>query len=407
MSLQIDRRSFLSGAMTALGAAIYGVAAVTPRLLPAAARQSAPSRVQPAKARPLKSWVWLRMFRVGGAFPIPSSEEAYMAHLDQIDVAMPTNGGKLQADGTWLQESIKTDSEWARALKDIAHGAGQQYIPVVNNDREGVLTMLENPALYDAATDELLELALHSRYDAPWDGVLLDIESVPPPYSENLRAFYLTLVERVKAEGLPVGISAAGRISDFGTHDFELMGDIADFVDLRCYGYTEPKPKSIAPYWWLEASIQFALKSGIAPDRLVLGLGNFSKYWPDSTKYDFVEMTYDEAMDLVSSFGAEIQWIERNINGRIREHYADIGTEGHIWIHSWLTHKYGLSLVDEYDLLGTSLFAPGMGDEKHWDEIAHWRTSGGSLSGGSTRRTAFLALIEEILGTHAYQLDSN
>jgi hypothetical protein len=85
-------------------------------------------------------------------------------------------------------------------------------------------------------------------------------------------------------------------------------------------------------------------------------------------------MPHDVAMELVSDAGATLEWIERNENGLIRERFAALGA-GHVWVHDGSTHRYGLQLVDQYGLLGTSLFAPGMGDEAHWSVTAAWRSS--------------------------------
>lgn len=331
------------------------------------------------RARGTKVWTWLRMFTTTGATGVPSSEADYSAHVNTIDVAMPLNGGKLQADGAWLQEPWKLEPPWPQNLPGIAHQAGQLYMPGVGNDRDGIVAVLENPDLQEAAADSLIVLATTGRFDSPWDGVYLDLEGIPFSHRQQLSDFLYLLSARIRQAGLAVGVSTRGRTADTGpdpedayTYDFRVVAEVADYVDLRCFGYWAPRPRSIGPYWWLESCIQYALSNGIDPHRMTLGLGNFSRYWPDSASGRSDDITYGLAMALVSDAGATVEWIASNANGLVREWYAEVG-EGHIWIHDGDTVRDGLGLIDSYRLLGITLFAPGMGDEHHWQVIQEWR----------------------------------
>jgi spore germination protein YaaH len=336
--------------------------------------------VKTAKAHRRQVWAWLRMNQVGGTYGVPTSEAAYLTNLDRIDAALPLNGGKLQADGTWLQEGWKIDPQWPQSLPGIARDAGHLYMPGVSNDRAGILTVLDDPGLQAKAADNLVALATAARFDSPWDGVYLDLEGIPSSYKQQLSDFLYLLSNEIKQAGLLAGVSCGGRTGDTGpdpddtyTYDFSVVGEIADYIDLRCYGYWNPPPRSIGPYWWIEACIQYALQKGIAPEKMTLGLGNFSKYWPDSTKGAAVEIPYDLAVQLVEGAGSTMEWIERNEHGLVRERFAIVGA-GHVWIHDGATHRHGLNLVDQYCLLGTTLFTPGMGDDLHWQVIEAWRT---------------------------------
>jgi spore germination protein YaaH len=318
------------------------------------------------------------MFETSGELGVPNSEASYLANLDSIQVAMPLNGGKLQADGTWLQEPWKIDAKWPQSLPSIARDAGQLYMPGVGNDRDGILAVLADGALQIAAAEDLVKLATERRFDSPWDGVYLDLEGIPPAYRQKLNDFLHILSDRLREVGLQVGISVGGRTADSGpgpddayTYDFGVVGDLADYVDLRCYGYWAPRPRSIGPYWWIEGCIRHAVRSGISPRQMTLGLGNFSRYWPDSSSNLNREITHDQAVQLVDASGSSITWIERNEHGLVRERFARIGT-GHAWIHDGDTHRYGLRLVEQWQLKGTTLFSPGMGDHLHWQVLWEW-----------------------------------
>jgi spore germination protein YaaH len=323
-------------------------------------------------------WAWLRMSSTSGEFAIPTSETDYLANLGTIRVAMPLNAGKLQATGEWLQESWKVDHAWARGLADQAHATGQSYMPGAGNDREGILTVLDDPALRQAAADNLVALAITGRFDAPWDGVYLDLEGIPYAYQRQLSDFHYLLADKLRAAGLLVGVSVRGRTGDSGedfddayTYDFSILHDVADFVDLRCYNYWKPFPRSISPYWWIQASIEYALAKGVSPTQMTLGLGNFSRYWPSSDEGESDEITYEHAVALAEEAGTTIEWVEANENGLVRESFARIDG-GHLWIHDAATMEQELACVNQYGLLGATLFTPGMGYDDQWQILANW-----------------------------------
>src|SRR5690606_25575904 len=138
---------------------------------------------------------------------------------------------------------------------------------------------------------------------------------------------------------------------DAYTYDFGVVGEIADYVDLRCYNYWAPPPRSIAPFWWIEECIQYALRYGISERQLTLGLGTFSEYRFDVNEAHSDEITYAHAMETVAAHGAASVWVEENENGIVREYLAEVGS-GTIWIHDARTHGLCLQLVNQFDLLG-------------------------------------------------------
>lgn len=322
---------------------------------------------------------WLRMVPVTGEYAVPTSEADYSAHVDLIDIAAPTHGGKLQADGTWLQETWKLNPAWSQVLPSQARNEGQKYIPTVSNDIAGILTVLDSPALQETAADGLVALATTGRFDSPWDGVAVDLEGIPSTYKTKLSTFYQLLSEHLRAANVPVLISVRGIASDPGpdydsaySQDFSVIAAAADFVDLRCYGYWNPLPRSTAPHWWIEACIQFALGQGVSADQIMLGLGNFARYFPDSEQpWTFYEVTHEKARALIQGAYSSSEWIEANGNGTVREWYSVVGS-GHLWLHDGATLKYGLDLIDKYNLRGLSLFIPGMGNGSEWQAIGKW-----------------------------------
>ena len=161
-------------------------------------------------------YAWLRTVAVAGEFPGPTSEDAYLANLGTINTVHPDNGGKLQADGTWLQESGKIAHPWPQSIPGIAQTNGHLYMPMVECDRSAILDGLDNPAVQEAAASNLVALAESGRFDSPWDGVCLDLEGIPSAYKDKLSDFLYLISYKVRAAGFPLAIWVRGKVSDPG-----------------------------------------------------------------------------------------------------------------------------------------------------------------------------------------------
>jgi spore germination protein YaaH len=283
-----------------------------------------------------------------------------------LSAIYPINGGKLQADASWLQESSKINPPFAQGLKAQAITHGHLYIPMVNNHTTGILTVLDNPALQQDAADNLVILANTTRFDAPWDGVMLDFEGIPSSYQTKLSDFYTLLASELHAANLQVYIWARGRVGDTGvdyddayTNDFGIIGSVADKVSVGVYGYWNPKPRSMGPSWWQKQSIEYVIAEGVPASKIMLCVGLYSKYWLNAGSKE--EITRSQASSLASC----PCMISSNDNGLIYEKYAS-GPSGYCWIHDKDTFSYELGIINQYGLAGMDLFVLGMEDVGIW-----------------------------------------
>lgn len=331
-----------------------------------------------------EAWAWLRTRTQGGDYPIPNCGAEYNAHLALFDAALPLNGGTLQADGSWLQETWRYSEPFPQELPNTSRGAGHFYMPGVGNDVIGVQAVLDDESLQQVAGRNLLNLALSGRFDSPWDGVYLDLEGIPSSYKPQLNQFLYLLAYRLHSSGLLFGVSVRGKTSDPGTdyddaysYDFGVVAQVADFVDLRCYGFWNPASswmqRTIGPHWWIDRCIEYALKRGIPAQRMTIGLATHSRYYPNSNDgAGRVDITYTHAMQMAAHALVDARWIERDNNGLVRERIVDLGAS-HIIIHDSDTHFHGLELADKYGLLGTTLFTPSTSDQELWSVLEEWR----------------------------------
>lgn len=315
----------------------------------------------------------LRMDALVGNYPLPTSERAYRQNISLIDVAMPMNGGLLQADGTWLQRPGRTETEFAQALPAIVREAGQRYMPVLTHTGEtaDILCALFDAGLQEVAADNLITL-LESRFDAPWDAAIYDIQDVPVERLVEHEDFVSLLSYKVRATGIPFGIAYHG-LGKWEPSPFSLkvIAQAADVFHYYLYAWWV-QPRMVGPYWWARVSLDNALAAGVPAQRIVLGSSLFSSWWPDAGSGVRRDMTHGQALEIAHEHNARIEWMETSEFGLVRERFADTG-DGYIALTDGDTLQHRLDLVDGYALAGVMLFCPGMGDESVWRAIARWK----------------------------------
>ena len=113
------------------------------------------------------------------------------------------------------------------------------------------------------------------------------------------------------------------------------------------------------------------LSKGIPAERLMVGAGVYSKYYPVSNENTKYEITHAQALDITADNNAYVQWVETNDIGIIREQFVDTGA-GHIWMHDGNTLRHNLDLVDKYGLHGATLFILDAESEDIWNVISAW-----------------------------------
>jgi hypothetical protein len=328
----------------------------------------------------------MREYTNAGGFVIPDSEASYGANGSIADMVYPHHGGTLQADGSWTQDAGTLASDFSQGLPATARAAGQLYMPGVGANTEGVKTVMDSAALMQTAAENLVDLATVSRFDSPWDGVSLNIEVIRLDYRDRLNAFLTILSDAIRAAGLPVNISVKGKRIDGGdwiagsfryTQDYTALDAIADWVDMRCYGYPgedysfDGLLDYISPYDWVKDCVTYALSAGIPASKLMLGVGNFSRYWPTTGVDDSVTVVHADAITLCDDELTYPLWVETDASGRVREEYAVVDT-GHVWVHDHNVFNHELALADESQLLGVNLFTPGMGTADIWTVLGDW-----------------------------------
>jgi spore germination protein YaaH len=321
---------------------------------------------------------WLRMASIAGTYPIPSSEVSYFLHENRFNNVMPLNGGALDIDGTWIQDSNKL-GDFAADIYANAVSSNKIYAPVITFlNRTAGETILSSPILMQTSADNLVTLLSTRPLDSPWKAVDFDFEGVDKAYKNNMTAFcqILTNTLRNYDPNIYISTSLRGKTNDPGVdygdaylYDFDAVLPLFDMVNLYCYGYWNPTDgtqRSIAPYWWIEDCIKYALAHGGSHNKIILGLVTYSKYQTTALEQPDTTITYDQAITIINTNGSSLEWIDSNVYGRVEEKVANLPI-GRLWVADRDSYRNSLELVNQYDLAGHALFVLGMEDSGIWN----------------------------------------
>lgn len=113
------------------------------------------------------------------------------------------------------------------------------------------------------------------------DGIQIDFENLYPEDKENFNQFMALLYEVASGMDKQVMIALPARTQEsvqYKGFDYSFIGDHSHYVILMAYDENVRHPGPIASMDWVEATLGYA-KSTIAPEKLLLGVPFYGRYW--------------------------------------------------------------------------------------------------------------------------------
>ncbi|MBV8463381.1 MAG: polysaccharide deacetylase family protein, partial [Acidimicrobiales bacterium] len=139
-----------------------------------------------------------------------------------------------------------------------------------------------------------------------WDGVVLDLESLPP----SLRTLYPEVLSDLRAalggRTLMVTVPATGD-ADLGAYDLASLSGIADRIVWMAYDQHDPTgpPGPVAGLPWVRQSLM-AAEAAIPRDKLLLGVAGYGYAW--TAPGHGADLTVPEARALADQPGSVARW---------------------------------------------------------------------------------------------------
>lgn len=185
----------------------------------------------------------------------------------------------LGTDPGTLSVAQATDS-LIRAHMAGAHG----FAVLTNNDGNDFNSDRATAVLSDGAARSRLVSAVTAQVSHDgWDGLVIDIELVPPQFRNDFTQLVMDLRTALTGRTVYVAVPAFADASkpDAAAYDLRALADGTDGVVWMAYDQHDPQgdPGPIAGLPWVRATLRTAV--GLAPpSKLLLGLGGYAYVWP-------------------------------------------------------------------------------------------------------------------------------
>ncbi|MDA8193346.1 MAG: glycosyl hydrolase family 18 protein [Thermaerobacter sp.] len=236
-------------------------------------------------------------------------------------------------------------------------------MPLFNNSG-GNDAVLHQAATRTAAVKNIVSLVTKNQYA----GVNIDFQLLKSSDRQDLTLFMQQLYQAMP-NGKVISMSVVPLTSQNGqrsAYDYAALDKVLSAVVLMAYDLhgdgTAPGP--VSPYAWVSQSISQAIKDGISPSKLYLGIANYGYLWTaGSTKATTIPLkvmyqhkygsftwnpTYKEAYD----------------------RYTSGGVSHIIWFVSDRAAADRIRLAEQNHLAGVAFWRIGYEDARWWNTVA-------------------------------------
>jgi spore germination protein YaaH len=307
---------------------------------------------------------------------------SFHAHAGQMDEVSPF-WYSVDRDGTLDPYAGARDA----SLVQFAHARGILVIPTVSNnfDPDRVHRILNDPNLralhIGALTKEV------QRYG--YDGIDIDYENLYAEDREAFSDFVSELASEVhKLPGhrlLTIAVhskrSEPGSWSGARAQDWHALGSAADEFRVMTYDYCwklvcdgswGSPPGPIAPTWWMEEVIRFAMTQ-VPAAKVMMGVHFYGYDW-DSSGIG-TALTWLDVQSLLATHGAEVRWWPTDSEGRpVEEHWFSYGNGHGVVFADHDSVRARWRLAQRLGVRGVAIWRLGSEDPQNWQAMMDWRT---------------------------------
>lgn len=274
-------------------------------------------------------------------------------------------GNLLENVGTSGEEYIK----WA-------HSNGYKVWPLFSNDsmKETTSEIMKDYKLREKLINQIVDKV--KKYNL--DGVNIDFEYMKEEDRDLFSRFIIELTPRIKSLGkvVSVDVTAPDGSPDWSLcFDRNVIGNVADYIMFMAYDQhgeyvkTEGEEGTVAGFDWVELNINKFLgtQEEVSSEKLVLGMPFYTRLW--KVKNGEVTSSVVTMKNIEKSIpeGVTKEWDEI-----LKQNYIQYEKDGAIckmWIEDESSIKEKLSLVNKYNLAGSSYWVKDFESESIWNII--------------------------------------
>lgn len=228
--------------------------------------------------------------------------------------------------------------------------------------------MLNNPHIKERHIRNIIELLKKNNFS----GVEINYENMSPGdkdvFTQFIRDLSCALHKERKTLTLTLHPKSSHHPGNGGAkaQDWPELAKLADSFSIMCYDYSHKntKPGPIAPIWWVEEVISYAV-SIIPTEKICLGIPNYGYDW---RKGEAKELYYEDIENLKKKYNTQVQWSEEDSVPFLK--YKDkTGEEHQVWFEDKKSLLAKLDITQKYNLKGISVWTLGYDDPEMWQTI--------------------------------------
>lgn len=308
----------------------------------------------------------------------PESFGSFKANVDQISIVCPQ---------TFFvsNEGVITGTMDKRVL-DISKANDVKVMPLIMNkgfNQETLHEIVSNPTSRKRSIEMMLELAKQHKLD----GWQFDLEGLHISDRDDFTLFFKETAEAFHKEGLQLSAALVHMFENVGGpsayhlflyenwragYAMKELSEIGDFISIMTYDQhtrrTPPGP--VAGKEWVEKIVDYILKEGVSPNKLSLGIPNYSVHWfADYSEKNggFTngrQIKYNRVQHLLEKFDATTLWNEKaGCNYAI---WDNGGVNEYVYIENGKSLKTKLDILKKYKLRGISVWVLGSEAPDFW-----------------------------------------
>mgnify|MGYP001046718969 CR=1 FL=1 len=244
-----------------------------------------------------------------------------------------------------------------------AQEVGSQIFPVLTNLVEGEFDselgriIVSNREVINNLLNNIIDLL--KQYNLP--GVMIDFENLFPEDRNLFTNFIRLLSDRLHSQNKLLGVNIAPKWEDLpdrpwaGFFDYAALAPYMDLAAIMTYewGWKGGPPTPTAPLPFVRRVLEFAIASGITPDKIIMGMTNYGYDWllPYDPESLATTVVLEEMWTAGRVFNVPIVFDDEVKQSSIE--YTDFnGIERIAWFEDALSHNYKYQLALEFELRG-------------------------------------------------------
>ncbi|MBO0962774.1 glycoside hydrolase family 18 [Neobacillus sp. MM2021_6] len=271
-------------------------------------------------------------------------------------------------------------SDHKRKVIQSAHDKNLKVYMVVHNlfyetvekGKQVASNVLDN----DHNSDVFIQNLRNEMNQFNYDGMNVDMENLNLADRDSFSQLIKKLSDAAHCDGKVVTVSVPANTGDSRANpwspwfDYEKLGRYSDGLLMMTYDEHNPRttPGSTASVDWTVATIRYALKQGVPPSKMLLGIAGYGWDW-DTTAGKTKYSSYKELMGQKTKYKANVIWDSRSQTPHFD--YIDEAQHSHqVWFENSESLQYKLDLVEKFHLRGIGIWRLGLEDPMYWKTIS-------------------------------------